>query len=234
MSGLGRKVSMNNVTLAVMDEIGDAWGGEQPVWEKWTKDALKLIGGKRFFKYKFYTADIENKCFAELHCDTVRVLNVALGDKTDECNRYMQENNYQMSFPKYVPGDNDFGNGFLFIDHGGIKECKTSFRWETRDGKIYFQPEVNETKITIWAEVMERDKDERLLIPEEAVQACAMYICKILSRRTLWGKKETRATWQMIEMYERLWSTTMGDARAKNSRLTTQRHEEMLDMFIFD
>lgn len=226
---------MSNVVEVVQNEVGEDWGAEQPVWETWAKTAMKRIWGKADFVDKWDVVDIQDKCSIKVCSDAVAVAGLLMGDQLDGCRNVFNNNpSYRLKTPDFIPGDNEFGNGFLVVSHGSNTISRWhGTNWKFANGDIVFQTPVDETKATIWTKSFDRDNLGTLMVPETAVEACAVYIMLMMSRRSQWGLKQSRINNQTIMMYEGRWNAEMCNARSDGSEMTVSRKEELFDLFRF-
>lgn len=214
---IDKYVSANDAIILAQNEMGDDWGGDAPIFETWVKSAIEKIDGKNSFDDKVDVVKLENQISLKLDCDVVEIKALIQGDQKDLCLEWINNNQGIRNIPEYIPGDGDFGNGFLFIDHGSQHRHFNNCRWKTVNGKLYFEKVQSATEFTLWSKSHKRDCDGNLLIKQTDLEAAASYILLNAARRTRWGKKEMRMSQQDIREFEFRWAANLGNARAQQS-----------------
>lgn len=221
-------VPINNVLLVVADEVGDTWTGDQPVYEKWIKTAIGKINSKCSFDFVFKLRDVKHQCNVCLDDDTQDVIGLTPGNYIEQCNNVFQSMNsgFITQLPPFIPGNTDFGNGYLFIDHGKHGLRGQCYGWDVKDGTIIFHDKIQQSQVTTYEKQFKRDHNGSLMILETDVDAAAAYVLLMKARRSKWGPKEHRMSDNEIRVFEARWATNMGDARAKGSKMSASRQEE--------
>lgn len=228
-----RFVPIENVFLEVQEEIGDDWYGEQPVYEKWVIDAISKISGKVSYVTSIEVEDVIDNGYRVPFCpDTKKVLGVLPGDRKKELSNIFARSCSYLKLPEFEPGNNDFGNGFLVITQGLIRQNQ-GIRWKLEDGHIQFYEKLEEKKVTVLKKKIKRDKRGKVMVAETDVMACAYYILMRIARRTRWKQKEHRLSEAAIGSYDTLFTVNLMNARAEGAKLSKSREYELNQMMSF-
>lgn len=212
-----RYVSANDAIILAQNEMGDDWGGEVPIFETWIKSAIEKIDGKYSFDDKVEVVKLEDQKFLKLNCDVVQVKALIQGHQKEFCLDMINNNQGIRNIPEYIPGDGDFGNGFLFIDHGSQNKYFKNCNWQILRGNLCFEKVQSATEFTVWSKSHKRDANGDLLIKQTDLEAAASYILLQAARRTRWGKKDMRMDKGDIQSFENRWAINLGNARAQQS-----------------
>jgi hypothetical protein len=228
-----RFVPIENVFLAVQNEMGEDWQGEQPVYQAWVKDAIKKIASKVSFDRVIEVLNVNaDKTTIDICDDTYGVQALLLGDKKNGLVDIFSKSCNHLKLPTYKSGDNEFGNGFLFIGHD-VKPASFNVRWSVRDSQIELQNETKERQVTVLSKKFKRDKKGKLMVAETDVNASAYYILQLMARRTRWRQKEQRLSLQDIAAYDVLFTNNLMDARAEGAKASQTRLYERNIMLSF-
>jgi hypothetical protein len=224
-----RFVPINNVFLAVQDEVGDDWNGEKPLYADWVKHAIKIISSPVSFDRVIEVKSIEDKLRIKICDDTYGVQALALGDQKRKWANVFSNDCRFINLPTFIPGNNEFGNGFLVVAHG-IEHEHGMANWTVRDGYVVFQNKVNNEKATLLSKKFKRDKDGKLMVAETDVMAAAHYILMKMARRTQWGAKEQRMTRGIIADYDQIFTNQVMNARAEGAKLSETQDYQLSQM----
>jgi len=228
-----RFVPIENVFIEVQNEMGEDWQGEQPAYQNWIKDAQRRIYSKVTFDKVIEVLPVnKDQITVDLCPDTVGIKALLQGDKKKELADVFSNSCQQLNLPTFVPGSNEFGNGFFIVGHD-IKRETGGVRYVLRDGQIQFMQKVTVDKVTVLSQKHKRDKNGNLMVAQSDVMACAYYILQILARRSRWKQKEHRMSLQDVATYDLLFTNNLMDARAEGAKLSQTQEYERSQMMSF-
>lgn len=195
---INKLVSINNVLLNLMDDLGLDHGKYRPTFTNWALMAERNIGGVAGYKRKWAVLKID-KCSAEIPCDA-KVLEMALmGNHGCDCQDLFK--NYYCNIPTT---NAVWDNGFLIIDKPTNDNYAGYVNYVVQNNYLVFDKNYDGQDITIQYLGVEVDENGIPLVGINHLEAIAEY-CKykywernIRNSNDLGRKRDHKYEWERL------------------------------------
>lgn len=216
---INRLVSVDNVIVDLMDDLGLDHDKYRPMFTNWAVRAEKKIGS--FYQYKRKHAVLTiSGCVAEIPCEAVYLQLALMGDYGCDCGDLFRHVCSNIGIT--IGSDTSFlvidiptsGNFYALRDH------------HVQDNKIIFSSNLDGQKVTIQYLGIESDENGISLIGENHIEAIGEYCQWKFKRRRVkdWMQQK------MIGDHEKQWHILCADARAEDAEISESERQRIVGM----
>jgi hypothetical protein len=211
-------VSVKNVLVNLMDDLGLQHNKHTPMFVNWAILAEKKIGSYYAKKKKVDVLTIDG-CTADLPCDCEYLQVAILGDVKDCCTDILERGFLCFNAEVGSTFANQYDlSSFLIVDLGGTETSSNTVnfgfvRYEVQDNKIIFLNNYDGQKVTIQYLGVETDCDGIPYVGENHLEAIGEFC--------MWKYKRNRIKSGIdigiVDRHKREWEQLCADARATDA-----------------
>lgn len=217
-------VSIKIPVYEAMEDMGTGESRNLPLFKRWAVSADERIGS--YYSYKRNICNVVvDECHAELPCDVVAVLAIAIGDHGCDCGTMFQ--NIYSQFGHSNGTLITSLNGYVVSD--GVISCQP-LSWEIQNNHIVFAQNLHGQTLTIQYLGYENDAEGWPLVSETHIDAIAAYIQLKEAERSMWKVSVKTQSEQALKRLDREWHRLCRNARGQDSVLSESDRQEIVAM----
>jgi hypothetical protein len=227
---INKLVSINNVLLDLLDDLGLDHTKYTPMFARWIEKAEKKIGSRYQYQKKKAILNIKG-CVAELPCDAMSLQLAILGNQGCDCSdlfNKFQCGTFVPSSPssEVISGYNNLS--FLIVDivNNGQAMTANNFKlYEVADNKIIFRNNYDGYQVTVQYLGLVTDCDGIIMVGENHVDALGWYCKWMFSQRSIRSGIDIGRT-RDLQME---WERQCVNARAIDAQLTESERQRVVE-----